>query len=130
MKPPERYPPDDPRESLNRARSNLSKARSRSPGIYLEDLCFDAQQAAEKAVKSVLLARGIEFPYVHDLGLLLTLLEDADEAGPKDVRQAEKLSPFATTSRYPGIAAPVSEPEYAKAVGIAETVVNWAAEHI
>ena len=130
MKPPERYPPDDPRESLNRARSNLSKARNRSPGIYLEDLCFDAQQAAEKAVKSVLLARGIEFPYVHDLGLLLTLLEDADEAVPEDVGQAEKLNPYATTSRYPGIAAPVSEPEYAEAVGIAETVVNWAAAHI
>ena len=130
MKPPERYPPDDPREWLNRARSNLSKARNRSPGIYLEDLCFDAQQAAEKAVKAVLLARGIEFPYVHDLGLLLTLLDDDGEAVPEAIRQAEKLNPYATTARYPGIAAPVSEPEYAEALGIAETVVGWAAARI
>ena len=29
MKPPERYPPDDPREWLNRARSNLRRASER-----------------------------------------------------------------------------------------------------
>jgi HEPN domain-containing protein len=51
--PPERFPPDDPREWLNRARSNLSRAQSRIPGVYLEDLCFDAQQAAEKAIKAL-----------------------------------------------------------------------------
>ena len=92
-------PPDDPRERLNRARSNLSKAGNRSPSVYLEDICFDAQQAAEKAVKAVLLARGIEFPYVHDLGLLLTLLKDAGEIVPEAIRQAEKLKPYATTAR-------------------------------
>ena len=50
MKPPERFPPDDPREWLNRARSNLVRAQHRIPGAYLEDLCFDAQQAAGEAV--------------------------------------------------------------------------------
>ncbi len=42
MKPRRRYPPDDPREWLSRARSNLSKAKNCVPGVYLEDLCFDA----------------------------------------------------------------------------------------
>ena len=44
MNPPERFEPDDPREWLNRARSNLALAKSRVPGAYLEDLCFEAQQ--------------------------------------------------------------------------------------
>ena len=48
MKPVERFSPDDPREWLNRARSNLAIAKSRVAGVYLEDLCFEAQQAAEK----------------------------------------------------------------------------------
>ena len=48
MKPSERFPPDDPREWLNRARSNLALAKNRIPDAYLEDLCFEAQQAAEK----------------------------------------------------------------------------------
>jgi|KBSSwiStaDraftv2_1062776.scaffolds.fasta_scaffold558223_3 hypothetical protein len=39
---PERRPPDDPREWLNRAKSNLGRAKAdiRLPGVYLEDLCF------------------------------------------------------------------------------------------
>ena len=42
---PERYPPEDPREWLNRARSNVLLAQAQGEGIYLEDLCFNAQQA-------------------------------------------------------------------------------------
>ena len=52
MGAPERRPPDDPREWLNRARSNLALAKSLVPEAYLEDLCFEAQQAAEKAIKT------------------------------------------------------------------------------
>ena len=63
MKPPERFPPDDPREWINRARSNLTKAANRVPGVYLEDLCFDAQQAADKAVKALLIGRCLDFPH-------------------------------------------------------------------
>ena len=88
MKPPERFPPDDPREWINRARSNLIKGTNRVPGVYLEDLCFDAQQAADKAVKALLIARGVDFPYVHDLGLLLTLLEEAGEGLDRNFRKA------------------------------------------
>lgn len=39
---PERFPPDDPREWLNRARSNLAQAKLKQPYVYLEDLCFNA----------------------------------------------------------------------------------------
>ena len=57
MNPPERFPPDDPREWMNRARGNLARAKKREPGFYLEDLCFDAQQAAEKAIKAMFVRR-------------------------------------------------------------------------
>ena len=45
----------DPREWLNRVRGNLSRAKVLVPGGYLEDLCFDAQQSAEKAIKAVMI---------------------------------------------------------------------------
>ncbi len=105
-------------------------AANRLPAVYLEDLCFDAQQAAEKAIKALLIARGVEFPYVHDLGLLLTLLEDAGEHVPEEIREAERLSPYATTTRYPDAAHPVSEQEYAEAVRVANSVVRWAESRI
>ena len=94
MSPPERLPPDDPREWLNRARSNLVRARRGEAGVYLEDLCFDAQQAAEKAVKAVLVAHKVDFPYVHDLAHLLSLFEGTGAVVPEAVRQAEELTPY------------------------------------
>src|SRR5262249_55491280 len=88
---PRRYPADDPREWLNRARSNLALAKAKRKGIYLEDLCFDAQQAAEKAIKALLIKLNVSFPYVHDLSELLTLVEKAGQAVPERIKRAEKL---------------------------------------
>lgn len=124
--PPERFPPDDPREWLNRARSNLARAKARIPDAYLEDLCFDAQQAAEKAIKAVLLKQKVTFPYIHDLARLLTLLEGTGEKIPEDLRQAENLTRYAIVTRYPGLTEPVTEAHYQEAVANAEAVIRWA----
>ena len=88
MKPAERFAASDPREWLNRARSSLAIARNRVPDAYLEDLCFEAQQAAEKAIKALMIRRGIDFPHVHDLARLLSMLEGRGETIPDSVRQA------------------------------------------
>ena len=90
--PPERFPPEDPREWLNRARSNLVRAKEgfHLSGVYLEDLCFDAQQAAEKALKALLLHRGVRFPYVHDLAEHIGLLEQSGQEVPGAVRQGQQ----------------------------------------
>jgi len=128
--PPERFPPDDPREWLNRARSNLSRAKSRIPEVYLEDLCFDAQQAAEKAIKALLLKKGVAFPYVHDIAHLLTLVEQTAVQIPDPVRRAEDLTRYAVVTRYPGLTEPVSESHYREALVSAEAVLRWAEEEI
>src|SRR5437870_10424180 len=77
-----RYPPDDPREWLNRARRNLARAKAKRKGVYLEDLCFDAQQTAEKAIKALLIKLEVNFPYVHDLADLLTSVEKVGQEVP------------------------------------------------
>jgi HEPN domain-containing protein len=123
---------DDPVEWLNRARSNLKRAKAdaRLEGIYWEDLCFDAQQAAEKAIKAVLLHYEIEFPYVHDLARLLTLLSENDVEVPEDVKAAETMTPYATTIRYPMPYESMTKEQYEEAVHLAETVVTWAQKHV
>ena len=123
---PERYPPEDPREWLNRARSNVLLAQAQGEGIYLEDLCFNAQQAVEKAIKAVLMQRAVEFPYVHDITQLLTLLEQAGQEIPPAIRQAERLTRFAVFTRYPGVAPPIRSEEYTEAVRVAGEVIHWA----
>lgn len=130
MTPLERLPPDDPREWLRRARSNLALAKAKDPDVYLEDLCFEAQQAAEKAVKAVLIHLGQEVPRAHDLALLLSVLEDAGEDVPDDVRLAADLTPYAVLGRYPGPLRALTEEEYQQAVAVAERVVRWAVDRI
>jgi len=103
-------------------------ARAGSAGVYLEDLCFNAQQAAEKAIKALLIQYNIEFPYVHDLSRLLTVLEGAGQKIPESIKQAERLTRFAIFTRYPGISPPVTQEEYKEAVSLAEQVVRWAEE--
>ena len=125
-----RLPPNDPREWLQRAQSSLSRARSPVPEAYLEDHCFDAQQAAEKAVKAVFVAHGLTFPFIHDLGRLLTLLEQAGFRVPKYVREADRLTRFAVESRYPGLSAPVTKREHRRAVRIADGVLRWAGRQV
>ena len=130
MNLPERYPADDPREWMNHARSDLALAKNRIPDTHLEHFCFHAQQAAEKAIKAVMIKRGIEFPYTHDLARLLTLLDESGESIPHAVRYAEELTHYAASTRYPTFDGTVSEKDYQEAVEAAEAVVQWAEERI
>ncbi len=122
---PERYPPDDPREWLNRARSNLALTKSVGTGVYLEDLCFNAQQAVEKALKALLINYDTQFPYTHNIAELLTLLQDTGQSLPDFVRTSARLTRFAVTLRYPRIFPPIKQEEYEQASAIAEKVVRW-----
>lgn len=86
--PPERWDPTDPVTWLRRARSDLALAsgdRALADVLY-EDLCFHAQQAAEKAIKAVLVHRQVAFPRTHAIVDLLTLASRAgvelSEASP------------------------------------------------
>jgi len=97
--PPERYAPDDPRQWLARARSDLAIAAARIEGAYLEDLCFHAQQAAEKALKALLLHLGVRFPHVHDLAQLLHHVEQAGQPVPSHVRESARLTDYAVEAR-------------------------------
>jgi len=132
MSPPERGEPDDPREWLNRARSNLIKAHATKgvEGVYLEDVCFDAQQAAEKAIKAVLLSRKVDFPKVHDIAELLTLVRQAGMAVPDDIADATELTDYAVGTRYPRYGEPVTEQDCDAAIACAQVVLRWASSLI
>lgn len=125
--PSESGPPGSPSDWLRRARSDLALAKAPLPtGVFYEDLCFHAQQAAEKAVKAVYRAGRHHFRYTHDLAELLLGLTRLGVPVPEKVLEAADLTDFAGHARYPGPAEPVSEAEYRQAVALAEKVVEWA----
>jgi HEPN domain-containing protein len=112
---------------MGRSKGKLLLARQPLPeGGYWEDLCYMAQQSAELAVKAVYVHKGWRFAFVHDLANLLDGLEEQEMDIPDCVREAEKLTIYATQMRYPGMSGFVTQDDYAQILAIAEEVVTWA----
>lgn len=120
--------PGTPADWLARARSALALAKVPLPqdAVY-EDLCFYAQQAAEKAFKAVYRLHGWRFRYVHDLEEMLVGLRQKGLPVPAELDDSVRLTDYAFATRYPGLEQSVSREEYERAVVLAEGVVAWAA---
>jgi HEPN domain-containing protein len=105
-------------EDLVAARHLLGLADEECP---FSAVAFHAQQCVEKCLKALLTARGIDFPKIHDIGELVELLP-SDDRPPIGVLLQEKLTDYATVSRYPGDDAPLGRVEAAEAADAAATV--------
>ncbi len=96
--------PGSSQEWLARAKGDLALASTSLPeGGFYEDLCFHAQQAAEKALKSIYLHHGWTFRYVHDLEELITGFRHYGMNIPSDIEEAVILINYAFEARYPGL---------------------------
>ncbi len=86
-------------------------------------IAFHAQQCAEKALKAYLVYHGIDFPFTHNIAHLLELADEFT-GWLKNLADAEELTPFATTARYPGETMRVSKKQAIRAVTIAEKTLR------
>lgn len=113
---------------LRRARSNLARARlgRETPDVLYEDLCFDAQQAAEKALKGLLTYLTLDIPRTHSVGYLLKLIEESGQVQvPDGLKEAAILTDYAVTARYPGDWEPIEKADYERALRLAQEVYGW-----
>ena len=62
---------------------------------------YHAQQCAEKYLKAYLVHKEVDFPFTHNISLLLELCEESG-AWAGTLRDAEALTRYAVTTRYPG----------------------------
>lgn len=85
----EKTAPGSPSQWMAHAESDLRMARlgAEDSAVLREQVCFHAQQAAEKALKAILLSRNIEFPYTHDIKGLLKIAETGGFVLPPAVQQ-------------------------------------------
>ena len=83
-------------------------------------IAYHAQQCVEKCLKAYLVFRGVDFPYTHNISRLLELCLDTD--WQDTMRDAEELTPYAITTRYPGQDEEVSADEADRAVEVADKV--------
>lgn len=104
-------------EDLRLARHAL-KLRSGAPYRLV---AYHAQQCAEKCLKAYLVRGKIDFPYTHNISLLLELCA-GESKWADEITEAEELTYFAITTRYPGEGKSVTKKEALRAVEIAARV--------
>ena len=91
--------------------------------------CFHAQQCAEKYLKGYLVAHGVPFRFVHDLGYPIYLCTGLDPAFADLRPAAVTLNPYVATVRYPAEAAPEPDIEAArKAIRLAREIAALAGQ--
>jgi HEPN domain-containing protein len=96
----------------------LLKAGAKGP---TDATCFHAQQCVEKYIKAALVFRGVAFAKTHDIGVLMELLGGKPPIVLEPAVQ-DRLTDYATVSRYPGEDEPITLAEARQAVRIARTV--------
>ena len=84
-------------------------------------VAYHAQQCAEKYLKAYLVLHRIDFPHTHRILLLLELCP-GKETWEMDLMDAEELTPFAVSARYPGEDEVVTESEAQRSIEISEIV--------
>jgi HEPN domain-containing protein len=118
------------KEWIARAKSSFDLAQVKIFGyIQYEDLCFQLQQSAEKALKGLLIYYGVEPEFTHNIQILLNELEKFTEI-PDSIAETNKITKYAVVTRYPGEYDDVTKEDYEKAVKITKECLDWVDDRI
>ena len=110
---------------IDRAKSSLAISKIKSDeNILYEDLCFQAQQAVEKALKGLLIFYNVVPEKTHNLVSLIKELSDKIKI-PDEINETVILNDYAVQTRYPGNYTPIEEEEYNNAIIVSEKCVKW-----
>lgn len=119
------------RAFLQRADADLAAVRAMEALDEVPDeiVGFHGQQAAEKLLKAVLAAHGIDFPRTHSIRFLLDLLDEHGLSPPSDLHGVTELYPFGVQLRYE---APLDEEPLDRAATreLLDRLRTWTAAHI
>jgi HEPN domain-containing protein len=118
------------RQLLELAHEDLAAAKALrdAEAVSASKSGFNAQQAVEKALKAVLAVQGEDFPFTHDIALLIGLCEDHGLQLPDDLRDADRLTPYAAALRY-GLGDPAAV-DGDEALRWARLAVEWAGSQL
>jgi HEPN domain-containing protein len=110
---------------IKRAQSSLEISKIAVNGsVYYEDLCYQSQQAVEKALKGLLIYYEVEPEFTHNIGMLLNEIEKFTEI-PENIKDATKLTKYAVMTRYPGEYDEITKENYEESIKIAKDCLEW-----
>jgi HEPN domain-containing protein len=121
---------NDPLVWVQYAEGDYDSARAllRRKRIARHVVCFLAQQSAEKYLKALLVAKGAQYPRIHDLDQLSRLCEKAGVLISIDADRLNALSVAAVQTRYPGD--PITMEEMREAFETAKAVRKFARKYL
>ncbi|OGG87327.1 hypothetical protein A3B87_01840 [Candidatus Kuenenbacteria bacterium RIFCSPHIGHO2_02_FULL_39_13] len=98
-------------------------------GAFYAQICFIAQQAAEKYLKGFLILHKNSFPKIHDLTKLLKLCAEIEKDFLDFADETSYLSQFYLIARYPLTEyPPAGKKEAKKAIDSAEEIIKFIKE--
>ena len=123
MSPPDRA--DVARRWLRWADEDLALAEhsAADSGVVARGACVWAHQAAEKALKALLILRDIDPPKLHDLDRLAQRLP-RDEGSDFAAIDLPELTRWAIEGRYPADLDEATHADAAKAIAVAREVLG------
>ena len=96
-----------------------------------EIIGFHAQQAAEKMLKALLVAKNIHYRRTHDLRELIDLLRDNGIEFPESLMEIRTLSPFAVEFRYDYIPLEEEDPfDRYQALELVQKLRKWVEDNL
>ena len=112
---------------LDLAAADLTTARHLVvPGLY-HNACYHAQQAAEKALKAVLLHEMATFPKTHDLSRLVDAVRAPQPMFPEFSIESAILNEYAVDMRYdPQVLIDIDRDEAESAIAYAQDIMDYA----
>jgi HEPN domain-containing protein len=122
---------DESKIWLNYAETDLRAAQAllESSEFFPRQICFFAQQCADKSIKAILVFEEVNFPKSHDLDRLRDLIPDGWKFKEIFPDLAE-LTIWAIESRYPGNTPDVVEAEARETLLLAQAVFDAVKEEL
>ena len=125
---------DVPAFWVRQSAGDIVIARLRQEGVLFEHRLFHAQQAVEKALKGVLVARGLLYPRTHNIRELIDNLRAGGVEVPEEADDAKSFTDFESLTRYPidfaAVKVQISEELCEVAAETADAVLEWAKQEI
>lgn len=121
---------------LSQANHDLNAAEASINQGYYEWACFQAEQAVEKALKSVIVYHGKSAPKLHNLGVLIGIIKSIDKRFRGIHLDIADIQSYTFTARYPFLIPGNFETphEYIEkedaeiCIKQARTILNWIKE--
>jgi HEPN domain-containing protein len=96
----------------------------------VENICYNCQQAAEKAIKGILILHKVDYPRTHDIEQLHELCKEAGTDFGLTPSMTRTLTRFAKKSRYPDDVYDFTETDTEIGLKYAEQILTQANEVI